>query len=694
MNLFVRFSNSKFAKKLFVSTALASLLTSQLVSAPAFSGYYSENSADLADLNFAYMNGDLNGGFSLFGYAVTDIDDDATTGSPILARYDESGEELWAVFMNDTGELSNYFLIADFDSSEKFFAGIVEEGPRAVLSINNGSDLSSDFAYEIDLNVTPLKTTLNYFRDNVSGLIQDGGSSIGVLLLDSSGQKIFDKSYTSPDFLAEDILDGPGGNSSLQAVYLQQFEDKSGYLMSVVIVANDYTDPLNPSGTSTNIAIRLGNDGSVQWSKKFVFPVSTAAPVFPTVGPNNSVFYTISETKTAVDFVNVGFSIEQKTHFVKIGSSGDLEFSKTFNDALLGSYLTNVNSSSLYLSGSRLNEGSFAESTSVFLKISSSTGAIEAEAGFDKVAAGISNFSGRVSTGLVGSFRSEKVVGSGDYVTTLFRLDEDLENVLAANYSVDNAFGQLSPTSDDNIIFTSNFANAPQVGVFALDSDLNLIADGCDLFSSTSLNIIDPNIESEDLSLTTTNATITVSNSSTVLDAVTVPLKSLELSLTTCGDFVPGEGGGSGGGDGGTDDPIKLVNIATRGRVGADGDVMIGGFVVRGTSKKKILVQAVASELAGIETELKLSDPQFLIVPVATAGEVSTHLSNDNWSGTGTDVTNAIQAAGASVGATPLEIGSTSAALVAEIDPGAYTVIVSGVGGSEGIALIEVYEVE
>ncbi len=64
---------------------------------------------------------------------------------------------------------------------------------------------------------------------------------------------------------------------------------------------------------------------------------------------------------------------------------------------------------------------------------------------------------------------------------------------------------------------------------------------------------------------------------------------------------------------------------------------------------------------------------------------------NDDWS----VASGAIAVAGAaqSVQAFPLSTGSRDAALLLTLSPGAYTVQVSGVGGTSGAALIEVYEV-
>jgi hypothetical protein len=45
------------------------------------------------------------------------------------------------------------------------------------------------------------------------------------------------------------------------------------------------------------------------------------------------------------------------------------------------------------------------------------------------------------------------------------------------------------------------------------------------------------------------------------------------------------------------------------------------------------------------------------------------------------------------VGAFAYAAGSTDAALIVNLPPGAYTAEVTGVGGTSGVSLVEVYEV-
>jgi hypothetical protein len=51
-----------------------------------------------------------------------------------------------------------------------------------------------------------------------------------------------------------------------------------------------------------------------------------------------------------------------------------------------------------------------------------------------------------------------------------------------------------------------------------------------------------------------------------------------------------------------------------------------------------------------------------------------------------------LAAAFTATGAFPLPLASKDAALLVTLQPGAYTAQVSGIGGTTGVALVEVYE--
>jgi len=134
----------------------------------------------------------------------------------------------------------------------------------------------------------------------------------------------------------------------------------------------------------------------------------------------------------------------------------------------------------------------------------------------------------------------------------------------------------------------------------------------------------------------------------------------------------------------------RLVNISTRAFCGTGNNVTIGGFVIAGSVPKRVLIRAVGPSLRnlGISLSEALLDPMIEVhrgVPVIAA--------NDNW----TDGTNAaeITSLSATVGAFPLDPTDTkTSALVVTLDPGVYSFVVSGKGGTSGIVLLEVYDAD
>jgi hypothetical protein len=131
-----------------------------------------------------------------------------------------------------------------------------------------------------------------------------------------------------------------------------------------------------------------------------------------------------------------------------------------------------------------------------------------------------------------------------------------------------------------------------------------------------------------------------------------------------------------------------LVNISTRAYVGTGSEILIAGFVVTGSQPAQVLVRAVGPSLGNYGVTGLLAQPSLNL----TTASGTTVASNTGWG----NQTNASQVAStaASVGAFPLTSGSADSALVVTLQPGAYTAQVSGVGGSTGIALVEVYQVE
>lgn len=124
-----------------------------------------------------------------------------------------------------------------------------------------------------------------------------------------------------------------------------------------------------------------------------------------------------------------------------------------------------------------------------------------------------------------------------------------------------------------------------------------------------------------------------------------------------------------------------LANLSVRTRVEAN-QTITAGFVASGIGQKKILVRAVGPGLGDYGVAGAMPDPKITLYRGGTV--VAT---NDNWSGLST--------AFAAVGAFALKDSSKDAALAASIDANqAYSVQITGVSGSAGVVLVEVYDAD
>lgn len=131
----------------------------------------------------------------------------------------------------------------------------------------------------------------------------------------------------------------------------------------------------------------------------------------------------------------------------------------------------------------------------------------------------------------------------------------------------------------------------------------------------------------------------------------------------------------------------KLVNISTRATVGTGGDVMIAGFIIKGTGPKSVLIRASGPALSKFGVSGVLADPTLELHNAS-----STIGTNDNWGDDGTQktaLTNAFKSTGFS-----FDDGSKDAAILTSLNPGSYTVVVGGKNNTTGVSLIEAYEMD
>ncbi|HEY1791955.1 MAG TPA: protease pro-enzyme activation domain-containing protein [Opitutaceae bacterium] len=129
----------------------------------------------------------------------------------------------------------------------------------------------------------------------------------------------------------------------------------------------------------------------------------------------------------------------------------------------------------------------------------------------------------------------------------------------------------------------------------------------------------------------------------------------------------------------------QLVNISTRGFVGTGADNMVAGFVITGTQPATVLVRGVGPGLQQFGISGVLAGP--VITVYQGQDQVAT---NAGWqTGSGSSQIPSVEG---KVGAFALASGSADSALVLTLQPGTYSVAVSGAGGTTGVALVEVYQ--
>jgi hypothetical protein len=149
--------------------------------------------------------------------------------------------------------------------------------------------------------------------------------------------------------------------------------------------------------------------------------------------------------------------------------------------------------------------------------------------------------------------------------------------------------------------------------------------------------------------------------------------------------------------------PERLSNISTRSRVLTGDNVMIGGFIIDGSTPKRVLVRSRGPSMAGAPFFV----PGTLANPVVQIFSGPTLIAqNDNWQdspncpgfvcegpaeivNTGFDPCTPNPGQNSSPPSCALE-----AAILITLPPGAYTAIVTGANGQTGVALVEVFEAD
>ncbi len=130
-----------------------------------------------------------------------------------------------------------------------------------------------------------------------------------------------------------------------------------------------------------------------------------------------------------------------------------------------------------------------------------------------------------------------------------------------------------------------------------------------------------------------------------------------------------------------------ITNISTRGVVGTDANVMIGGFIVgdglgtNGDGSSKVLVRALGPELTSFGVSDALLDPTLNLFD----GNGNLVGSNDNWKDS---QRTAIQATGLAPG------DDREPAILTTLIQGNWTAILRGKNNTTGVGLIELYRIQ
>jgi hypothetical protein len=122
----------------------------------------------------------------------------------------------------------------------------------------------------------------------------------------------------------------------------------------------------------------------------------------------------------------------------------------------------------------------------------------------------------------------------------------------------------------------------------------------------------------------------------------------------------------------------RLVNLSTRGLVQTGENVLIGGFIIRGSGTLRVLIRAIGPSMAD-RVDGTLADPV-----VKLYDEHGTMLAeNDNWR----------SHQEAEIRATTIPPSEDAeSAILRDLPAAPYTAIVSGVNGTQGLALVEIYD--
>jgi len=129
-----------------------------------------------------------------------------------------------------------------------------------------------------------------------------------------------------------------------------------------------------------------------------------------------------------------------------------------------------------------------------------------------------------------------------------------------------------------------------------------------------------------------------------------------------------------------------LTNLSARGHAGTGSQTLAAGFVLSGSKPRRLVIRGVGPSLSAYGVGNYLSDPRLELIRTVN-GQNTRVAVNDDWGGG-----SSLRQVFAAVGAFDYQAGDAgSAALDLTLEPGVYSVVLTGANGTTGTALIEIY---
>ncbi|MFL6583472.1 MAG: peptidylprolyl isomerase [Chthoniobacterales bacterium] len=237
-----------------------------------------------------------------------------------------------------------------------------------------------------------------------------------------------------------------------------------------------------------------------------------------------------------------------------------------------------------------------------------------------------------------------------------------LDSVPLRNYSQSDYNAFITPPGDStkapkvvpNVVTMSSIAQIPPM-TFTASSNNTAVAD-VSIVNGQFLHVTPK-----------TNGTARITVSATDLDGASIS-QSFNVNVITA--------------------PGRLVNISTRLQVGTGQDVLIGGFIVRGSGTKRLMIRGIGPSITSNGQPLAgtLQDPTLELHD----GSGAIIASNDNWQ------TNSNKAEISDTGIAPSAANESVILTSVPADSAGtpYTAVLKGVNNGTGIGLVEVYDLD